>query len=93
MKPQDCALGLEVRDTITGYRGVVVAKTEWLNHCWRIMVQTRELKDGKPIDSVAFDVEQLEAVPDAARVRIDKEIETGGDRPDAGARPATPSRQ
>jgi hypothetical protein len=90
MKVIDCKLGDDVRDTITGYVGCVVSKTEWLNGCWRIGVQSRELKDGKPIDNCVFDVEQLEVVK-AAKKEMPVE-RTGGDRPNAGARPSSPSR-
>lgn len=90
MKALDCRLGDDVRDTITGYTGCVVSKTEWLNGCWRIGVQSRELKDGKPIDSCVFDVEQLELV--RAKAHAMPEQRTGGDRPDAGARQSPPTR-
>ena len=32
-------LGDEVKDTITGFKGIVVARTEWLNGCARVTVQ------------------------------------------------------
>ena len=52
--------GQEVRDTITGFSGIVVATTEWLNGCRRVTVQSPELKDGRPVDTVTFDGPQLE---------------------------------
>lgn len=90
MKSQDCKLGDDVRDSITGLTGCVIAKTEWLNGCWRITVQPRELKDGKPVDSCVFDVEQLEIVK-PAYVELPAQ-RTGGDRPNAGACPSAPIR-
>jgi hypothetical protein len=51
-----------VKDTITGFQGVVIGRTDWLNGCVRMVVQPKELKDGKPIDALTFDVEQLELV-------------------------------
>jgi hypothetical protein len=55
-------LGCTAKDKITGFTGVVTAKTQWLNGCVRVSLQPRELKDGKPIDSQTFDVEQVEVV-------------------------------
>lgn len=86
---EDIALGDTVRDTITGYTGVVIAYTTWLNKCRRISVQSTELKDGKPIDHVVFDIEQLELVK---KGKQHEKPPTGGVRPDTGARASTPSR-
>lgn len=55
-------LGCKARDTISGFSGVVVAITNWLNGCVRITIAPQELKDGKPIDSHTFDVEQVALV-------------------------------
>ena len=73
-------LGQKVRDTITGYTGVAVARTEWMYGCVRITVQSQELKDGLPTEGYAVDEPQLELVED-------KKPQTGvtttahGDRP------------
>lgn len=58
----DLALGDVAKDTITGFTGVVVCISYWLNGCIRIVIQPRDLKDGKPVEALSFDVEQLEAV-------------------------------
>ena len=55
-------LGCKAKDTITGFNGVVIAVTEWLNGCVRATIQPQELKDGKPIDAVTFDIEQIEVI-------------------------------
>lgn len=86
----EIVLGCLAKDTVTGFTGIVSSRTEWLNGCIRIGLQPRELKDGKPIESQAFDIEQLEYVgpgmnPEpgiAGRVRR-VFARTGGDRPDA----------
>lgn len=73
-------LGDLARDTVTGFTGVVICRADWLNGCIRMTLQPRELKDGKPIDALTFDVEQLEVV--AAKV---SPVGTpgGGPMPDA----------
>jgi len=52
-------LGDEVVDTITGFEGIVKARTQWLHNCNVYTVQPRELKDGKPVESSGFDEPQL----------------------------------
>ena len=54
------SLGDTVKDEITGFTGVVICKSTWLNGCVRLMVQRTKLdKDGKPVPAESFDVEQL----------------------------------
>ena len=74
MRPK-IGLGDIARDTITGFEGVVVAITDWLNGCQRVSIQAAELKDGKPIDSVTFDAEQVCVVERAEKITPS---ETGG---------------
>lgn len=53
-----------VRDMVSGYEGMVIGTTLWLNGCYRYVVQARSLdsKTGKPIEDVGFDEHQLELV-------------------------------
>ena len=54
-------LGLEVRDVVTGFSGIAVAHTEWLNGCVRIMVQPRQKKGENTLAALeSFDIQQLE---------------------------------
>lgn len=52
-------IGDTVRDTLTDYEGTVIGITQWIYGCRRLTVQTRELKDGRPIDVVSFDEPQV----------------------------------
>lgn len=53
-------LGDKAKDTVTGFEGICIARTEWLNGCWRITLQSEKLtKDGAPQDGVTFDEPQL----------------------------------
>lgn len=70
-------LGDEVKDVITGFTGIVVCSSEWLNKCVRVQVQSRSLdKDGKVGHTEHFDIEQVELVKKSV-VNINKEY-TGG---------------
>lgn len=77
-------LGSEVKDTVTGFKGVVVGRSEFLNGCTRIGVQPKALKDGKCPDISWFDEPQLE---------ITKEnVVQPGPRNTGGPIPSTPTR-
>lgn len=72
-------LGDRVKDSITGYTGVITRRTQWLNNCNTYGVQAIVLKDGLPMDAQAFDEMQL--------LLVDKDVATpyrntgGPDRP------------
>lgn len=53
-------LGDRVQDRLTGFQGIVISRTAWINGCARLGVQPRGLHEGKPLDSVVFDENQLE---------------------------------
>lgn len=52
-----------VKDSVTGFQGIVTDITTWLHGCDRAAVQPQELnKDGKPQAATTFDVLQLEII-------------------------------
>lgn len=79
----DIDLGDTARDSITGFEGVVVGVYKWIHGCERLTLQPRELKDGKPIETVMFDRPQLVLVSKKAAKTTGK---TGGDRPSPASR-------
>jgi hypothetical protein len=63
--------GDEVRDSLSGFTGIVVALTQWFNQCQRATVQPPLDKDGKIPPAEAFDVEQLEVTfPNKVRPKL-----------------------
>lgn len=56
----NATLGKKVQDRITGFKGIAVARVEYLNDRTSIGVQSQELKDGKPIDTEYFDEGRIE---------------------------------
>jgi len=78
-------LGDEAKDTITGFTGIVIAMTNWLNGCQRIVIQPQGLHNGIPIEHQAFDVEQVAVVvPIRAIPVLERTLEpagTGGPKP------------
>lgn len=84
------SLGDLARDTVSGFTGVCVARTEWLNGCWRMTLQPKSLdKDGLPGKCETFDDFQLEVVEPKKQPVGSKE--TGGPR-EGPKKPAAPWR-
>lgn len=82
--PDRIELGDVVRDTVTGFKGVVVGDYLFLHGCRRLSVQPQEMRDGKPIDAVTFDELQLELV---SSKRHSAKRDTGGPQNDPKPRP------
>lgn len=79
-------LGDTVRDSITGFQGVVICRAKWLHGCERLTVQPRELgKGGQPHESQTFDEPQL--VPVEEFLAEPGTGETGGPRPEPQLKP------
>jgi len=72
-------IGSMARDTITGFKGVVIGRSEYLHGCVHVCIQPKELdKDGQPKKSKWFDEPQLEPVP--SKKRHKRTGDTGGPR-------------
>lgn len=69
-------LGDEVRDTVSGFKGIAIGRTIFLQGCARVGVQPKVGKDGKLPDAVWFDEPQLEIIR-AAKPK-DVKRDTGG---------------
>lgn len=71
-------LGDYVQDTVTGFKGVAVARTQWLYGCSRINIQPKIDKDGKLGDTISFDEPSLIILKKKVQGKIDNT--TGGPR-------------
>ena len=81
---EDLPLGRLAKDTISGFEGIIESRTEWLNGCFRIALAPNRLdKDGKMLDSKAFDAEQIEILPEQVHKEKPIERRTNGPMPDA----------
>lgn len=59
-------LGDLCKDMVTGFEGVCVARTEWLNGCWRVNLQAQKMgKDGQLPEIFAFDEPQVQVLKSA----------------------------
>lgn len=70
-------LGDQVKDSVTGFSGIVTGITGYLNGCRRIIVQPKMKKDGKMPDSSYIDEPQLTVTKKKA-VKIKRAAVTKG---------------
>ncbi len=77
-------LGDKVKDRVTGFTGIVMARTEWFNGCVRYQLQRDKIgKDGKLPDTEPFDEQQLDLlVHSKIKPARETEARTGGPRKD-----------
>ena len=55
-------LGQMVQDRMTGFKGIVMARTEYLNGCVQVLVQPKGCdKEGKPKESQWMDEQRFTA--------------------------------
>ena len=58
-------LGDRVQDKISGLKGIIVAITNWLYGCTRVIIQPEESKDGKPSENYTIDEPQCKLLKKA----------------------------
>lgn len=68
-------LGKKYRDRVSGWEGIATARYEYMNGCVRVELSGAD-KDGHPKGHV-FDSEQIELVPAAKTVKVERK-RTGG---------------
>lgn len=83
-------LGDRVKDIVTGFEGILVARTKWLHGCDRLTIEPDKLDDkGMPQEAHNFDEQRIEVleerngppVAEAAK----KVTRTGGPQNDRAA--------
>ena len=84
-------LGQEVQDRITGYKGIAIASTKYLQGCNRILVQPKLKEDGTIPDPYSFDEPDLEVIGDGILPKPERK-KNGGPRPFA-TRASSPERR
>lgn len=70
-------LGDRVKDRMTGFEGIVTGTHRFLTGCMKVTVQPEGLKDGKPIDSQWFDIQQVKLLK-ANAFEVDNGDTAGG---------------
>lgn len=55
-------LGARVKHRITGLTGIAIGFTQYMNGCNKVHVQPEALHEGKPLDTVWFDEQEVETL-------------------------------
>jgi len=84
-------LGREVQDRITGFRGIAIGRTTYLQGCSRILVQPKVGKEGTIPEPASFDEPDLVVVGDGILPKPEPK-KNGGPRPMA-SRAALPDKK
>lgn len=69
-------LGDQVRDKVTGFKGIVTGQAQYLTGCKQVMVTPRVGDDGKYVDACWLDVDRVEMIGKGV-VKIDI-VDNGG---------------
>ncbi len=69
-------LGDKVKCKITGFVGIAIAKTEFINKCVQYGIVSKIKKDGKYPDEIGIDQESLEVI--TPKKKIIKAEQSGG---------------
>ena len=78
MKRPKITLGNRVKDKVSGFVGIAISKTEYLNGCIQYGVQPQTKESDKKPETEFFDAEQLEVLKTGGLVNPEREIKTGG---------------
>ena len=62
----EVALGDKVRDKVTGFEGIAVARCEYITGCDHIEIKPQSLHNGKTIEGHWFDVARIEILESSA---------------------------
>ena len=73
------SLGDRAKDRVSGFVGIVIGRTEWLNGCTTVGLKPPIDKDGKNQDAQWFDEPQLELIEQGVIAR--GSVLTGGPKP------------
>jgi len=72
-------LGQEVKDKVTGFTGIAIAKLEFLNGCLQFCVQPKmKSNNADRPDGKYLDVEQLDVVSGSKKIKLNERDEPSG---------------
>ena len=74
MKDFKFELGVTVKETITGFTGIIRGQYRFLTGCDQYGVQSPKMKDNKPEKWQTFDEGLLVLVPKGKKIKLDKKI-------------------
>lgn len=76
-------LGEIIKDKVTGFQGVAMARTEYFTDCAHYGLCSQTLEGGKPLDWVWFDETRLVKVDEIPKIERESRTPTSGAVPNA----------
>ena len=73
-------LGEKVKDVVSNFVGIAVARTEWLYGCSRIEVVPKVKKNNEKVEGIWFDEDGLVTIGEGVNKKQKKAKVTGGSR-------------
>ena len=76
-------LGEILKDNVTGFKGAVMARSDYFTGCRHYGLQAQTLKDGKPLDWEWIDEVRLIRMKNAKKILPEPTKDNGGPAPNA----------
>jgi len=51
--------GFEAHDVVTGFKGIITGRADYITGCHQYLLSPQECKDGKPVESQWFDEDRI----------------------------------
>lgn len=64
------SLGLEARDLVTGFTGIVTAYCQYLTGCTQVAITPKMGADGKLPDTLWFDIQRVETTGEGVSLSV-----------------------
>jgi len=89
MTKAEIKLGLRVKDQVTGFAGIVIAKTEYLNGCVSLCIKPEKLnKEKESVEAEWVDYQQVDIVDEGLAKKKEVAKPTGGRCYSKGSKPS-----
>lgn len=73
-------LGCTAEDKVTGFRGVVTGRVEYLTGCNQVLLTPKVDKDGKSVDGAWFDEQRVTVDRETSVIELDNSAGKGPDK-------------
>lgn len=73
-------MGILAKDVITGFKGTVIGRCEYISGCNQVLLAPYCKDDGTKIDSEWFDEQRIEQIGDRLAITLDNGATPGFDK-------------
>ena len=80
---KEIKLGKEAKDKVTGFKGIIIGKADYLYGCTQYALKPKVDKSGKPMDTEWFDDGRIEIIGQGVAPKEVRGTKNGGPNEDA----------